>query len=397
MKVRLTKKSVQGSKPFTTPYELRDTDIKGLLLRVQPSGVKSFVIEWGRGKRKTLGRFPVMTVEAARTQAIKMLAEASEYGAPKAATNRAGKDKPDTFGEFIHDHYVPHITTTAKAGKQTAALIEKHFSYLYDKPMTAITPMVWDKFKAKRVKAGVKPATINRDLDRLKAALGQATKWGVIEVNPLAGVERIKRGIEERVRYLSPAEEKALREALADREEDAKARRERFNHWREQRHKDLLPAVEGYSDHIMPMTLIALNTGLRRGEITQLTWDDIDIPGKMLTVRAGYAKSGKARHVPLNTEALRVLEQWREHHPDGRLFRLTCTAKSWGRLMERAGLEDFRFHDLRHDFASKLVMAGVDLNTVRELLGHGDIKMTLRYAHLAPEHKAAAVELLGRT
>lgn len=138
------------------------------------------------------------------------------------------------------------------------------------------------------------------------------------------------------------------------------------------------------------------NTGLRRGEITQLTWPDVNLPGKMLTVRAGYAKSGKARHVPLNSEAVAVLTQWKEQEPDGRLFKLICTAKAWGALMDAAQLENFRFHDLRHTFASKLVMAGVDLNTVRELLGHGDIAMTMRYAHLAPEHKAAAVERLVR-
>jgi site-specific recombinase XerD len=73
---------------------------------------------------------------------------------------------------------------------------------------------------------------------------------------------------------------------------------------------------------------------------------------------------------------------------------LTDVKKAWASLMKRAKLTAFRFHDLRHTFASKLVMAGVDLNTVRELLGHSDITMTLRYAHLAPEHKANAVERL---
>jgi site-specific recombinase XerD len=69
--------------------------------------------------------------------------------------------------------------------------------------------------------------------------------------------------------------------------------------------------------------------------------------------------------------------------------------KAWNNLIDSSGISDFRFHDFRHHFASTLVMAGVDLNTVRELLGHSDIKMTLRYAHLAPEHKAAAVNLIG--
>jgi integrase len=92
--------------------------------------------------------------------------------------------------------------------------------------------------------------------------------------------------------------------------------------------------------------------------------------------------SGKARHIPLNSKTVAVLKQWEKQEPEGRLFKLECTAKAWGRLMAKAKLEDFRFHDLRHAFASKLAMAGIDLNAVRELLGHGDIKMTLRYAHL---------------
>ena len=74
--------------------------------------------------------------------------------------------------------------------------------------------------------------------------------------------------------------------------------------------------------------------------------------------------------------------------------RLDRIDTSWRSLMRLAHISNFRFHDLRHHFASKLVMSGVDLNTVRELLGHGDIEMTLRYAHLAPQHKAAAVEKL---
>jgi len=104
--------------------------------------------------------------------------------------------------------------------------------------------------------------------------------------------------------------------------------------------------------------------------------------------------------VPLNSEALRLLKHWEPEDAATRTFVFTNgrsaeplgdVKKAWKSLVKKAELPAFRFHDLRHTFASKLVMAGVDLNTVRELLGHSDIGMTLRYAHLAPEHKAAAV------
>ncbi|UGB39115.1 site-specific integrase [Frateuria soli] len=395
MKEKLIERTVRTAKPEAKPYEIRDTDLKGLLLRVQPSGAKSFIVEWKRGQRRTLGRYPVMTLEGARRAARAALVEADTHGAPLATINKRAT-KPGTFGEFMREHYAPHVEATAKAGKFTTALIEKHFGYLYDEPLTAITRAEFDRFKAKRLKAGTNPATVNRDLDRIKAALSKAVEWELLEANPLLGVKRIKREIEERVRYLSPEEEKALRATLELREARFRQRRLSGIAWRKERGREPLKPITGYADHIMPMTLLALNTGMRRGEITQLTWADVDLKAKRVTVRAGYAKSGKARHIPLNSEAVAVLKQWKKQQPVGRLFNLICTAKAWGRLMEKAKLDDFRFHDLRHTFASKLVMAGVDLNTVRELLGHGDIKMTLRYAHLAPEHKAAAVEMLVR-
>jgi integrase len=122
----------------------------------------------------------------------------------------------------------------------------------------------------------------------------------------------------------------------------------------------------------------------------------------VLTVVAEHAKSGRARHGPLNEEAVRVVKKCRtgDVNVAGYVFpgtggdRLIDVKTAWKPLLQVARVTGFRFHDLRHTFASRLVMAGVDLNTVRELLGHADLKMTLRYAHLAPEHKAAAVAKL---
>ena len=164
-------------------------------------------------------------------------------------------------------------------------------------------------------------------------------------------------------------------------------------------------AYDTYTDYVTPLVLLAMNTGLRRGELLQLRWRDLDLQRRILTVRGERAKTRQTRHVPLNSVATRVLKAWRPTvlDPEWCVFGgptettpLGTVKKAWRGVLKAATVTSFRFHDLRHTFASKLVMAGVDLNTVRELLGHKSIAMTLRYAHLAPEHKAAAVETLVR-
>jgi integrase len=204
------------------------------------------------------------------------------------------------------------------------------------------------------------------------------------------------------VRYLSHEEESRLREALTERDDRRRRARESANAWRRERGYEPWPPYGTFTDHVTPLVLLAVNTGLRRGELLQLRWQDLELKARLLTVRGPGAKSGQTRHLPLNSEAVGLLELWRAACADSRSFVFTGESggplkdvkKAWTALVKRALIASFRFHDLRHTFASKLVMAGVDLNTVRELLGHSDIAMTLRYAHLAPEHEAAAVEKL---
>lgn len=390
----LTKLLVEGVKPQARAYRLWDAKVPGLALRVFPSGRSTYELHWSRNRAITLGTNGVMTLEAARVAARRVHGEVVEFGAPQKASAR-GVNKSSTFGDYITKRYGPHIIAVNKAGDETLASINTHYSYLSDRPLSSLTKGDWDEFKAKRLGAGVHPSTVNRDLDRLKAALFQAVEWGLLSENPLRGVKRIKRGIEDRVRFLSKKEEKALRAALDARERKAKQRRESGNRWRRERGKATLPAMSGYSDHLLPMVLLALNTGMRKGELTALSWEDIDLPNKVLTVRAGYAKSGEARHIPLNSEVTAVLRALgKQHSSKGKLFDVGSITKAWKSVLASAKIEDFRFHDLRHTFASNLVMAGVALNTVRELMGHSDIEMTLRYAHLAPSHKAEAVASL---
>jgi integrase len=151
-----------------------------------------------------------------------------------------------------------------------------------------------------------------------------------------------------------------------------------------------------FADHLTPAVLVSLNTGLRRGELLTLTWSAIDFKQKLLTVEGAAAKSGNTRHIPLNDEAVKVLKHWREQcAQQDRVFSVATSFKrAWAPLLTRANIQNFRWHDLRHHFASRLVQLGVPLNTVRELLGHASLVMTIRYAHLAPDQKREAVARL---
>lgn len=387
----LTKAAVESAKANDSAYRLWDAKVTGLCLRVLPSGIKTFEMHLGRNVSQRLGRYPGMTLEAARNAAQKAQGAFSEHGADAKAK------RPKTFGAFLIEDYEPWVTAERKAGVSTMLAIRSVWSELLNKPLTDISAWVVEKTKAARLKAGIKPATVNRDLGRIRAALAKAVEWKLLSVHPLTQVKLTRGADEGRIRFLSDKEEKALRKALDAREKHHRTRRESGIAWRTERGRDVLPSIGTYFDHLTPMAILALNTGLRRGELTSLTWNDIDLQSKLLTVRAGYSKSQKARHIPLNSEAIDVLKRYRKQHSgEGRLFDVFSVKKSWSTLMTNAGVSNFRFHDLRHTFASKLVAAGVDLNTVRELLGHADIRMTLRYAHLAPEHKAAAVEKLVR-
>jgi integrase len=140
-----------------------------------------------------------------------------------------------------------------------------------------------------------------------------------------------------------------------------------------------------------------MNTGFRRGELLKLRWALIDFTHQLITVEGRNAKSRQTRHVPLNNEDISVLRRWREQSGGGqRVFEVSTGFRTaWSHLLKRAHITGFRWHDLRHHFASRLVQCGVPLNTVRDLLGHSSVAMSLRYAHLAPDQRREAVAKLN--
>ena len=278
------------------------------------------------------------------------------------------------------------------------------FSDLFTKPLTAINAWIIEKWRAQKLKDGAKPSTVNRDLAALRSVISRAVEWQHLELHPFRTLKQVREDDEGVVRWLSEMEEIRLRQSLDGREERLRKERDTANAWRQDRgYQPLLNLREiAFADHLKPMILLSLNTGLRRGELFHMTWQDVDMERRQLTIRGKISKSGRVRYIPLNVEAFETLRQWKRQTPaegvvfpnsNGRPFDNVQSA--WEKLLIAADIKKFRWHDIRHHFASRLVMAGVGLNTVRQLLGHSDIKMTLRYAHLSQQHIADAVSNLS--
>ena len=387
-----------------TYIEVSDTVIPGFKLRLYKTGNMSFSINYttveGRRLRFTIGKYPALSVTEARKIAEQIYAEVKLGNNPQQdKVDLRNKPTIPTLGSFLESHYLPWYQTQYKAPKARCTF--NQFSFLYSKQLDTITAWQIEQWRAKRHKEGLSPATSNRYLSALKAMFNRAVEWDLIESNPLAKVKKYKTDNHAIIRYLTEDEEVRLRAAMT-------ARNQRLadgNHfYNDKNHVPLKAILGGYSDHLQPMVLLLLNTGMRRGELFNLTWKDVDLTAKQITVVGNTSKSGHTRYIPLNHEAAHVLRTWKAQtqRDSGHVFvgkhgkKFVNISKSWSVLLKKADVQDFRLHDLRHHFASRLVTAGVDLNTVRELLGHSNIKMTLRYAHLSPAHLSDAVAVLNR-
>lgn len=408
MKTKLDREFLRTVQPKDVTFDIWDTEVRGFLARVTPRGVISFGIRYadasGKQWRLSLGMtFDRHTVSAARDAAKKKLAEI-ELGIETARANVGKKGAGLTLGQFIDEHYCDWLVANTKSGKLRAAAIKAAFPALLDKPLTAISAMSIEQWRSARMKAGISASTTNRNITALRGLFSRALDWEMIPKHPLKTVKILPEP-SGKARWLSDDEEKRLRTALDAREERDRAGRDNANQWRTARKYDLLPDLRAatFVDHLKPMVLVSLNSGLRQGELLNLSWSAVDLKNAIITIYGENAKDGEDRHIPMNAEALATLKQWREQTPGDLVFpgptgaAISEIKTAWGKLLKDAEIKNFRWHDMRHHFASRLVMAGVDLNTVRELLGHSDIKMTLRYAHLAPEHKAAAVQKLMRS
>ena len=280
----------------------------------------------------------------------------------------------DFAQEFIDLHLKPNRPTWWKSEKHNIDHLVKHFGSCL---LHEIRVVDVERFKIEYSKALVRGvegkiisrASVNKILGCLKVMFNKAIEWERFSgVNPVTKVKFYKLD-NQRTRYL-------------EKEEIPR----------------LLAACGG--GYLRDIVEFAINTGMRKGEIFGLKWREVDL--RQGVIHLLKTKNGEQREVPINKTVEDILYRVRKNPDNPYVFNLTSEQpvkeirKSYKTALKSVGIENFRFHDLRHTFASQLVMAGVDLNTVRDLLGHKDIKMTLRYSHLSCNHKKLAVNALDR-
>jgi len=285
-----------------------------------------------------------------------------------------GKDPADT--KRVKQHFFKELAEIYLEWAQRQKAFERKFfitkqllENFENVPLKHFNTRLVEEYQTKVLNDGKVNATANRHLATLKHMFTKAVEWEMVGEETLKKVRRVKLLAEnnKRLRYLSQEECQAL--------------------------------VDACIPHLKPIVITALNTGMRRGEILSLEWE------KHVDLKHGYilldvTKNGERREIPINQELRETLEKHPKTTDSPYVFvskrggRFKDIRESYKSALEKVGIKDFRFHDLRHTFASHLVMAGVDITTVKELLGHKTISMTLRYAHLSPNHKAKAVELL---
>ncbi len=400
--------------PPTTDVEIRDTSLIGFSLIVRKSAVLSFCVRYrnraGLAKKFTIGKYGAVTTTKAREIAQQKLGEVKggvDIQAQKIhARKEVEKDRSRSLRGFIEEMYQDWITAESKSGEATLVRLKSNFGDWYNRPIADINIWLVTNWRTQKLKGGAQRSTINRDVGALKALVSKAVEWKIIEHHPLRELKPLKEDKTGVIRFLADDEQVRLRGALDLRQDRQKKQRQIYIEWQRSRSKDQLPTLDRvvYTDHIKPIVLLDLNTGMRRGEIFNLRCRDVDLHQKLLTVRGGGSKSGQTRIIPLNQEAFQILTTWlaeRGAAQEDYVFaspvtgrRLTSIKSAWRGLMKLADIKSFRFHDLRHTFASNLVMKGADLYSIKELMGHANIETTQRYAHLAPEHKAKVVNLL---
>ena len=368
--MRLTDTAIARLRPREREYTVWDSRVPGLGVRVRPTGGRSYVLLQhvdGRAKRLSLGRVSVRGIEAVRQECHAREA-APEAPEPKAPERTAPLFRDFVAGEWKTAHFEHYKPSTQRGARY--ALVGRLLPAFGSKPLDRIAPAHvrrwFDTFSR------TAPGNANNALRILRQILNFAVACGHIDANPTRGIRQNRRPA--LTRFLSREEIARLHEVL---DEEA-GRGERFRHQAD-------------------IVRLLLLTGCRRGEIMRLRWSEVQEDRLVLS----DSKTGP-RTVPLGSRARAILDR---QPRGGSPFVFPSPLDParprdihlplWYGVRRKAGIEDVRLHDLRHTFASHAVMNGVPVPVVSRMLGHSNVQMTMRYAHLADRDIEAAAERVG--
>jgi len=280
------------------------------------------------------------------------------------------KQKEIYFGDFSQEFLERH-SRNKRSFRRDEGIVKILNNRFGDKLLHRITPLMVEDYRKIRLDEGRAKATVNREVACLKCMFNKATLWDKAKENPVAKVQLFKED-NMIVRYLTDDERERLLKACKI----------------------------STATHLYPIVIVALNTGMRKGEILNLRWRDIDLANRFIHIET--SKSGKRRDIPMNdllTETLKygIKKPGSEYvfcDENGEPF--TRLDRSFKTALKRAGIRSFRFHDCRHTFSSYWMMSGGDIYKLSQILGHSTVKVTERYAHLSPDYGRDTIELMGR-
>jgi integrase len=377
-KQKLTKSAVESLACGSEDYVIWDSALPGFGIRVKPSNVKSYIVQYryrktGASRRKTIGQHgPLLTFHKAKERARIILADALKGNDP-VADDRAVRDAPTIrhlAADYLEQHAIPK--KRARSVKNDCSIINRIIlPRLGSKKVVAVQSR---DIQSLHVSMKKTPYQANRLLALLSKMLSLAVKWGWRSDNPVKGIERFQE--ERRERWLSDRELSQLLSVLMAHPNQRAANAVRLQ----------------------------LLTGARLGEVLKARWSDIDFERGVWTKPSHHTKQKRTEHIPLSGPTLSLLTEMREKADPTEANLLPGNAsgrplqdikKFWKAVTEQAGLADYRLHDNRHTHASHLVSSGLSLEIVGRLLGHTNPTTTKRYAHIADSPLRAATERFG--
>jgi len=276
------------------------------------------------------------------------------------------------LSEFSKDYIQYQRDVAAKRSWERDQLSLRHLNvFLGDRKLSAITPKDIQDYQSRRLKDGMRPATVNRELACLKHLFNIAKqRSNFFGDNPVSKINFLEEN-NQIERVLTHDEEKKLISYLAP--------------------------------HIKPIISTAIYTGMRKGELISLKWDNVNLDTNLITIEATNSKSKRIKKIPISQTLRKVLLQQKLitgfHEfvfltPKGDKYKRVDSLNSFKRACDKAGISGLRFHDLRHTAATRMIEAGVNIVVVSKLLGHASIITTMRYAH-PDDSLRDAVEKLG--